>query len=633
MKKSIDRIDTAFSILVLIITLFLIGDLFINVPVNFRNTINRGILTIDSDISQTNGIIALDGEWEFYQNELLSDNQESEHEPLLVDVPGTWNNETNYPDMESRFGYGTYKLDVKLSGADDKILGLYVNCIPCAYKIFINEKLIGQNGMVGDSLGTEEADIRPDVLYFVAPSDEFAITMQVSNYHFAKGGFWTSMYLGGQNNIQKFYQVKTTKDIFLLGILFAVGMLNLFLFLSKYKLKQQLYFALLCFLAILLIDFDDNMLIYKSFSNMSFATMVKLWYVPSSLIPFLVVLYVVELFKFSKGRVIISILAFLTALNVMTDLFVSTRTNTVFSEASNIVSAVALVFALLVVFRSIKAYKKTAILNLVSFSIILVSFIYDYMFYYTNIYDLNIGATITYAIVIAVLLQAYILAIDFEETHQQREQAIRQAVQAELAFLQAQIKPHFLYNALSAIENVCYKDSKRAGELITDLTFYLQNSFDFGNLERFTTLSRELQFINNYMHIQKERFGDRISYEEQIEVPLSTRIPMLVLEPLVENAIQHGISKAKEGGSVKLSASGTRDGIRFRIEDDGVGMDEQLMNHLFDENAERKGVGLKNIQKRLQSIYGEQVSLHIESELDAGTTVWFVLPPNEGGDT
>ena len=169
--------------------------------------------------------------------------------------------------------------------------------------------------------------------------------------------------------------------------------------------------------------------------------------------------------------------------------------------------------------------------------------------------------------------------------------------------------------------------------MITDLTFYLQNSFEFGNLERFTTLLRELQFINNYMHIQKERFGDRINYEEQVDVPLSTRIPILALEPLVENAVQHGISKAKEGGTVRLSARKIAEGIRYQVEDNGVGMDELLMVHLFDENAERKGVGLKNIQMRLQSLYGDHIKLHVESEINVGTTVWFVLPPNEGGET
>ncbi|MEX1308541.1 MAG: histidine kinase [Eubacteriales bacterium] len=630
MKKSMDKVNKALIIVVLILVLFLIGNMFINLPIIAWNKVDEGSLTIDNDIKQANGIIALDGEWEFYKDELLSYNQKTEKRPILVTVPGAWNNQIKYSNMESKFGYGTYRLDVKLTHTDNKMMGLYVQCIPCAYKVFINEELVGQNGIIGDSLETEKADIRPNVLFFTAPSDEFVITMQVSNYHFAKGGFWTSMYLGSLNNIQEFNQVKTIKDMFLIGVIFAVGVIYLFLYLSKYKLKQQLYFSLLCLLAILLIDFDDNMLIYKSLSNMSFETMVRFWYIPSSLIPFLVVLYVVNLFKSLKYKEIINILALLTAINIIVDLLAPAWMSTGLSHISNIISAGSLMFALFVVFVSIKDYKKTAILYLVSFSIILISFIYDYMFYYTNVYNLNIGATITYAIVITVMLQAYILAVDFEDIFKQREQAIKQAAQSELAFLQAQIKPHFLYNALSAIEDVCYKDSKRAGELITDLTLYLQNSFEFGNLERFVTLKKELQFINNYIHIQKERFGDRMNYEEHIDIPLSTRIPILVLEPLVENAVHHGISKKVGDGTVRLTAQYIQDGIRYQIEDNGVGMDEKFMVHLFDENAERKGVGLKNIQKRLRSLYRDSISLNIESETNVGTRVWFVLPMKEG---
>ena len=196
MKKPMDKVDMGFIILTLFITLFLVGNMFINVPVSYRNSDDGAALSIDSDVNQINGIIALDGEWKFYGGELLTFDQESEQKPILVEVPRTWDHSANYTNMKSKFGYGTYQLQVTAIDANNKIMGLSVNCIPCAYKIFINEKLIGQNGIIGDSMGTEKADIRPNLLYFAVPSDEFVITMQVSNYHFAKGGFWTSMYLG-----------------------------------------------------------------------------------------------------------------------------------------------------------------------------------------------------------------------------------------------------------------------------------------------------------------------------------------------------------------------------------------------------------------------------------------------------
>jgi sensor histidine kinase YesM len=176
---------------------------------------------------------------------------------------------------------------------------------------------------------------------------------------------------------------------------------------------------------------------------------------------------------------------------------------------------------------------------------------------------------------------------------------------------------------LSAVANVCSKDGRGGEKLILDLAQFLQTSFDFSSNEEMTTLERELSFIDNYISIEKARFGDKIVYHKQIDIPLSTEIPRLIIEPLVENAVRHGITKKKAGGAIWLRASRSDDGIHIEVDDNGVGMEPENAALLLDSAVERRGVGLKNIHDRLIKLYGQ--GLIIASTPDIGTKVSFVI--------
>ncbi len=118
-----------------------------------------------------------------------------------------------------------------------------------------------------------------------------------------------------------------------------------------------------------------------------------------------------------------------------------------------------------------------------------------------------------------------------------------------------------------------------------------------------TTVENELEYIRKYVHIEKARFGEKVKYTEQIEVPLDTQLPRLIVEPLVENAIRHGVSKKKGGGEVRLRISETPDGLSVEVYDDGAGMTKEKLAEVFE--GESKGVGLRNIQDRLVRLNGK----------------------------
>ncbi len=203
----------------------------------------------------------------------------------------------------------------------------------------------------------------------------------------------------------------------------------------------------------------------------------------------------------------------------------------------------------------------------------------------------------------------------------------RSANQAEISFLRSQIKPHFLYNALNSIAELCVEEPRVAERLIVQLSQYLRMSFTFKKMDAYTTLKSEMDLVRAYVQIEQARFGSRLNVEYDIEVDASMRMPPLLLQPLVENAIRHGLMSEPKGGTVTVSARyAERDRVLFVIADNGCGMSEQALREIMQRGPESPGVGLWNIRKQIKLIYGTDI--RIESQPGAGTSVSFVIPSN-----
>jgi sensor histidine kinase YesM len=206
------------------------------------------------------------------------------------------------------------------------------------------------------------------------------------------------------------------------------------------------------------------------------------------------------------------------------------------------------------------------------------------------------------------------------------KESLAKAVDLEVAFLQSQIKPHFLYNVLNSIVALSYTDADRSRKLTADLADYLRGSFRFSQIEKRISFEEEFSLIRTYVEIEKARFKDRLQFEVDIaEGMFDVSLPPLLLQPLVENAIRHGIGKRLEGGTVKLTAAQAEGEYRFVIEDNGIGIERERLAELLVSGSERlPGVGLKNINKRLKFEYGTE--LHMESEPGQGTKVTVRIP-------
>ncbi|MFB5678254.1 ATP-binding protein [Paenibacillus terreus] len=203
-------------------------------------------------------------------------------------------------------------------------------------------------------------------------------------------------------------------------------------------------------------------------------------------------------------------------------------------------------------------------------------------------------------------------------------ESTQEAIRSEMAFLQAQIKPHFLYNALNVIISECAENPDRAIELLMELSQYLRSSFDFHNRDQTVPLYKELELVRSYLSLERARFEERLQVEFDIAEQAKALIPPLSIQPIVENAIRHGIMQRANGGMIKISIRTREKGILVVVEDDGVGIPPEKVEQILSSTGEAGGVGLRNIHRRLVSLYGS--GLQISSGPDDGTIVSFHIP-------
>ncbi len=214
-------------------------------------------------------------------------------------------------------------------------------------------------------------------------------------------------------------------------------------------------------------------------------------------------------------------------------------------------------------------------------------------------------------------------------TRARRLDASRTALaEAELRALRAQISPHFIYNALTAIASFITTDPARARELVLEFADFTR--YSFRRQGEFTTLAEELRSIHSYLELERSRFGDRLAVTLRIAPEtLSTVIPFLSVQPIVENAVRHGLEPGERGGGIRIEARDDATHTEITVEDDGVGMDPEQLRALLNTDADGAHVGIRNVDTRLRQLYGPGGGLVVETNTGAGTLVRMRIPKSQ----
>lgn len=616
------------------------------------SNINNGEIDLSKTDFNEKGVITFDGEWEFYWNQLLNPEDFSIHKRDNVHyslVPGNWLGDQDGNTYDSN-GYATYRMRVENIPLDTKYFGLLKGNIRNSSKIFVNGETVLEDGTVSKFLDGNVSGNNSTAVYFEIKSSTAEIIVQVANHDYIVGGIAKPIIFGTQKEIMELHQQKIMFEFAMILFVVIIGLFYLFLFLvnKDYRKKEPatLPLALSCLFFGVMSSIYSERIITVIFPAISMDSTFRFGHLMSAFTVITVLIVVNQVSPiFLSNRIRNSMLWFYTFFILIILIFPLAIYSKilVFYMTSTVIFYFIIWIKVLVFFIK----KDGPEINSIEHIAMIVSIFSIYLFWFDMIlYSLGLKIDMVisfltisiYSIGLSVLLivrytHSYNkneeLSIQLIETFSTLDITTKKAQRNELAFLQAQIKPHFLFNTLSSIISLCYTDGNRAGKLLTDLSNYLKRSFQLDIHTDYVTIENELKLIEAYVDIEKVRFGDRLDVIYDVDDSiLSFKIIPLVIEPLVENAIRHGVLKNKSGGEVKLMLKRQEHGIYIGVEDNGKGMDVHQINAI--RNGERNlqslsgnGISLTNVFARLRSIY--QVELQFETDYK-GTNVYFVIP-------
>ena len=608
---------------------------------------NGAIDLVDTQLSM-DGVISLDGEWEFHSNQLLYPDDFQNQELLVSDyitVPSTWGNLSGGAQTAQR-GCGTYRLTVNNVVAR-KQYGIIKKNIRIASRIFVDGKLIMVDGNPAQDETDEIMGNSSHVVTFSPESDSTEIIIQVSNFKYYSGGIVETIRFGFADDVIG----ENTRNIIFESIIFAVViaigvMYGILAFLYPYARKKDKASVLLPFAVIMFAVVNGSLserIIQHIFPMITTRALIRIEYAAIALL-FISLFSAIHFMEHKLlPQKLTHVAQFIYGVLLLTAIFAPMKYPVIWTIFTYIIT---MILAFGFIFVLIKYLVRDEIgLCIEEHTFILVLLytmnIYNldvYMFTFGHKTDMNIAliSTAVYGTIWLVwILYRYIvehkenekLSVQLIENHYAMERTSRSAKRSEMAFLQAQIKPHFLFNSLSSILSLQRTSPERAEKMLQSLSEYLKDLFDVDISADYIHIENELNIVQAYVNIEKERFGDRIDVQFDIDPDaVSCKIIPLLIQPLVENAMRHGALKRETGGAVRLSIKRADEYIFIVVEDNGPGFSKQAISEAKKNKAsiERKGIGVNNIIYRLEYYYGEE--LKIEDKEEGGARISFRVP-------
>lgn len=256
-----------------------------------------------------------------------------------------------------------------------------------------------------------------------------------------------------------------------------------------------------------------------------------------------------------------------------------------------------------------KQIKLEIFLSLISYIVFPGIAAFILLFYYgASLINIAMNISMILMFVVAMVEQSKVLTSKEKELYD-----------LKIEVMLSKIKPHFIYNTLAAIKHLCKKDPQLAAETVDEFSRYLRGNLDSLTLKECIPFERELEHAQNYLAIERKRFGDRVRVEYEIEEE-DFLIPALTLQPIVENAVKHGITKRSQGGMIRISTYREKDAFVILVEDNGVGFDV----HAEKKEDGRSHIGITNVKDRLETMRGG--TLTVSSVPGEGTKVCIRLP-------
>ncbi|BAH07548.1 sensor histidine kinase [Clostridium kluyveri] len=611
--------DIAKIILAIILTAIFLIYLRLFNGISYEKDIKANLGYMDlSSADFDNDIIILQGKWEFYPYEFRTSN----FEPInYIDVPNQWNNYTYNGRKMNTYGCGTYRLRLKVP--EKGLYCLKINFISSAYKLIINNEKIIVNGAVNNSYVNEIPSWKLRVVPFYTQSKDIEIIIQVSNYHHNKGGIINNIVFGRFNVVDNIASINMIKSALIIGVFAGLGFYLLLLYKLESRKYTYMYLALFCISSIILESILDVNIIYYVFKNISFNVISKLEYLSYMGINISLQLFIKSIYPNESNRssfILINLINFIyLGLIILTPIKIFGYSDVIYMTIL-IVNCLA---AMITLVKSIFKKRKFAWLLLIGIAGMIFTTIVDILYTnnYVNIYFSSSNYIL--GLLFFLLCEIYVLSVDVIDAFK----SSNKAKDMEIAFLQAQIAPHFFFNTLNNIYCLMDESVSKSKDLILHFCDFLRvkHKFDYRR-NVFYSLREEIDLIKSYVKIENTRFNDSINLTVDIkEEYMSTPIPQLLIQPIVENSIKHGLNSY--GITINIKVSKKDNNLEIIVSDNGKGIGKEVISQLLHNRDSISGVGLKNVSFRLMKCY--QSKLKIVSKLSYGTSISFEIPENK----
>lgn len=572
------------------------------------------------DLSET-GPISLAGEWEFYWDEhIVTDNSDRIIPDLYMDIPSAWTAyEINGKKLTSS-GRASYKIVIDNIISVEPIL-VSVNNLPGKCRVFIDGVCVFSNRGVQGALSKTtfysyanpiEVDVGEHTLVIEVEceySSGLTTLPQLSTYHEYRHAEITSIAV----------------RYIIIGVVGFFAVATILMGVFRKRMGSQFWLLLLCIIFVfrMLISNEGYMVAHTFFGDLNYEFMTSLIFISTYIIKLCMLMYLNARLNLNikQGILVFISMIFLVCAFVPYFVYEQIYVATIYMWLQSVTYLVD-AFMIYKLSGAVVNKVRYAAPFLVIYCINACAIVIDNL--YLNGY---IAGEVSYIMpsacmfFIALMIVLYLVdSLDYYKQAQKTAELKRELSELNTTLMISQIQPHFLYNALNTIKYMTKKDPKTAEKAIVKFSNYLRANMDSLTQKEPIPFTKELEHVKNYIDIEQLRFGERLTIEYDIEVDAFT-IPPLTIQPIVENAIKHGVNQKPEGGTVRISTREAEKAFVVIVSDNGVGYD---VNQTLDDG--RSHVGIKNIKKRLRTMLGATVET--SSVIGEGTDVTITIPKN-----
>ena len=566
----------------------------------------------------------LTGEWEFYYRQFIESDPQGEPKlSEMLEVPSSWAGNPLYDSPYESGGYASYRAYIKGFSYKDPVT-IYIPNIASAYRIYLDGQLVTESGTLSKSATDTWSTPSSSKQKILLTPEEHEIVIEISSESYS--GLYLAPIIADHSYTQNYtYSFLGIRYAFIGIVIYAAIILFILGFLSKVRyFSGWLPVLFLCLAFRMMISTEGYAISQPWFFNLSYERMTLLMFASTFIIKLVSLIYLQDelRLKLSKEFTVFLSAAFLLVVVGVSFLPTSVYNNYYF-VVLQLVSTLADLYVINRLCQELAKGDPYAGRLCFAYLFIFAGITVDAL--YTNGMMPFLCSSFMPVCLSLFALQLTIIHADkaaklFQRAREARELE-HEVEKANMAVMISQIQPHFLYNALNTIKSLIRRDPKKAEQAVIDFSYYLRGNMDSLTHTEPIPFETELAHVKYYCDIELLRFSDKLKIEYDIQEKKFC-VPTLSIQPIVENAIKHGVTKKPEGGTVRISTASDDKDYIVTVKDDGVGFDPSAIK----EDDGRSHVGIQNIRYRFENMMHATVS--IESEKGVGTCVIIRIPKN-----